>query len=299
MLLSEHLKKSQVPENVAGCILLLAENAKKIKTAFLTHQGLAGSKNEYGEEQKKLDIYADELLIQSFSESGLVAELASEEQSEVIQAKNKGDLAVVFDPLDGSGCIPTNLAVGTILGIFGNARVLQTGRNMKAAAYTLYGPLTTLTYAVGNGVHEFVLQEDGNFVLRKEHIKIGEKHQYALGGMANEYTQDHAEFINAVNKEGFKNRFSGVLVADVSQILHYGGFIAYPRTQSQPQGKYRLLFECLPFAFIAEQAGAYCSTGQQAMLDVVPYKVSDRSPFYFGNKNWVELAEDFHVEVQI
>jgi len=291
LLLKEHLKG--IDPGIASIISLIAEKSKQIKAAFLTHNTLAGTKNIYGEEQLELDRWADELLINAFRDSKLVKTVASEEQSEVVEIiKAEGTFGVTLDPLDGVSCVKTNLSVGTIAGIFDEGDVMEKGSKMDAACYVVYGPLTTLIYSAKNGVHEFVIDDKtGQFVLVKEDIKIPDGKIYSPGGLAKDYTPQHRKWIQALEKEGYKLRYSGSFTADVHQALTYGGVFTYPALVNKPEGKLRLLFECNPMSFIVKQAGGASSNGHESILNIKPKKLSQRVPVYVGSKTPIELIE--------
>jgi fructose-1,6-bisphosphatase I len=292
MNLREHLK--EVDEELAKLIILISEQGKKIKSAFIGRQSYADSKNIYGEQQVALDKWADELLIKELKSSGLVLAVASEEQPEVVSvSESTGRFSVTLDPLDGSSLIGVNLAVGTIVGIFKGDSPLSKGSEMVAAMYILYGPLTVLTYTVRNGVHEFVLNDEEEYVLQKENIKIPDGKIYAPGALRKDYLPGHKEFIEKLEADGYKLRYSGSFVADVHQILHKGGVFTYPGFKGREQGKLRLLFECNPMGMIVTEAGGASSTGIENNLNIQPTAVDNRIPIYVGGKNEIQLIESY------
>ncbi len=244
----------------------------------------------------EMDKWADEVLIADLKESGLVKYLASEEQPEVLEFEGAtGDLGITLDPLDGSSLLGVNLSVGTIVGIY-RGNVLSPGKEMVGAMYVLYGPLTTLTYTVKKGVHEFVLNDDGEFVVQEEDIKIPEGKIYAPGALRKDYFPFHLKFIEALEGEGYKVRFSGSFVADVHQIMHKGGVFTYPGFEGKETGKLRLLFEGNPMGFIVTQAGGAASDGRGDLLSVQPDSVSHRVPIYIGGKKEIDLVQKFSAE---
>ena len=292
MKLQDHL--SGLDEDLAKLIILLSEQGKKIKSAFIGRQTYADTKNIYGEQQVALDKWADELLIKELKASGLVKAVASEEQPDVVMVPNSmGKYSITLDPLDGSSLIGVNLAVGTIVGIFQADSPLLKGSEMVAAMYILYGPLTTLTYTVRNGVHEFVLNDQNEFVLQKENIRIPEGKIYAPGALRKDYLPEHKQFIEKLEADGYKLRYSGSFVADVHQILHKGGVFTYPAYKGREQGKLRLLFECNPMGMIVSEAGGACSTGKQNNLEIIPTGVDNRIPIYVGGKTQIQLIENY------
>ena len=288
--LSEH------DEDVKQVILHVSEVAKKISRGFATRQGVSDSSNIYGERLVAMDVWADELLISELRGSKLVRHLASEEQPDVLTFEDStSDLGLTIDPLDGSSLIGVNLAVGTIVGIY-RGNVLSPGEGMLGAMYVLYGPLTTLTYCLREGVHEFALDDNGDFVLQEENIVIPEGKIYAPGALRRDYLPAHRGFIERLEAEGYKLRYSGSFVADVHQILHKGGVFTYPAYAGREMGKLRLLFEAAPMGFIVSQAGGAVSDGRRDLLTIKPEAVSQRVPVYIGGKREITLIEGMHKE---
>ena len=286
MLLSKHLEGYE--RDIVNVILGVAEVSKTISRGFITHQGKADSDNIYGEQQAAMDIWADGLLIKELGSSGLIRYLASEEQPDVLEFESNTDLGVSIDPLDGSSLLSINLTVGTIVGIH-RGGVLKAGNEMVGAMYIIYGPLTVLVYTLGDGVHEFVLNTDGDYVLRKENLTIGSEKRLGQGAARNMYLPFHEEYISRLDADGYKIRFSGSFVADVHQILHKGGVFTYPGYQGSVRGKLRLLFECAPMGYIVTQAGGAASDGYVDLLSIVPGSISERVPVYIGGKKEIEL----------
>jgi fructose-1,6-bisphosphatase I len=294
MNLETHL--SEHDDDVKQVILRVSEVAKKISRGFATRQGVSDSSNIYGERQVAMDVWADELLISELRDSKLVRYLASEEQPDVLTFEGStSDLGLTIDPLDGSSLIGVNLAVGTIVGIY-RGNVLSPGEGMLGAMYVLYGPLTTLTYCLRRGVHEFALDDQGEFILQEEGVTIPEGKIYAPGALRRDYLPAHREFIEGLEAEGYKLRYSGCFVADVHQILHKGGVFTYPAFAGNERGKLRLLFEAIPMGFIVSQAGGAVSDGRRDLLTIKPEKVSQRVPVYIGGKKEITLIEGMNKE---
>ena len=292
----------KLEQHLAGCdadlaklILAIGESCKKIKCGFASRQSCSETEHIYGERQMALDKWADETLIADLRSSGLVKYLASEEQPEILEFESSGNLGVTLDPLDGSSLIGVNLAVGTIVGIF-RGNVLAPGNTMVGAMYVLYGPLTTLTYTVKKGVHEFVLNPEGDYVLQEENIHIPDGKIYAPGAARKDYLAFHLRWIEALESEGYKVRFSGSFVADVHQILHKGGVFTYPGYRGKEKGKLRLLFEGNPMGFIVTEAGGATSHGKGDILAVKPESISQRIPTYIGGKKEIHLIEKYSKE---
>lgn len=275
-------------------ILAVAESCKKIRAHISIQSGAAIQQtNPSGEQQVGLDYVADNVLTANLKETGVVRQCASEEQKDVMLFSPAAPYSVVFDPLDGSSLIEVNLSIGTIVGIHQGDIVLGGKRNLVAALYVVYGPLTTLVFSTGKGVHQFSLAPNGDFVLETEHVKLNNKGSlYAIGGLRKEWTPAHARLIDSLEEEGYKLRYSGGLVPDVHQILlKGGGLFTYPALRDAPDGKLRLLFEIEPLAFIMQQAGGRGSNGQIPVLSVGTKDLHQRVPAYLGSRYEVEKAE--------
>jgi len=286
MLLSKHLKGYE--KDVVDVVLGVAEVSKTISRGFITRQGKTDTSNVYGDQQATMDKWADELLINELGGSGLIRYLASEEQPELLEFESESDIALSVDPLDGSSLLGVNLAMGTIVGIH-RGGVLKPGEEMVGAVYIIYGPLTVLVYSLGDGVHEFALNTDGDFILQKENMTIGSEKRMGPGAARNTYLPFHEEYISKLEADGYKIRFSGSFVADVHQILHKGGVFTYPGYQGSVRGKLRLLFECAPMGYIVTQAGGAVSDGYVDLLSIVPESISERVPVYIGGKREINL----------
>lgn len=258
-----------------------------------SNRKLAGLKNIYGEEQMALDRTSDEILKIQLQFSGFVREYASEELEDIITIGSGSEKYIVTaDPLDGSSLVDTNLSIGTIIGIHKNS-VFDTGRNsMVAALYITYGPLITMIYSAGKGTHEFVLNREGEYVLSEEDIKLKDKGSiFSPGGLRRDWKPEHLKFVEKLEGDGYKLRYSGGFVPDINQILiKKGGLFTYPALKKAPQGKLRLLFELQPMAFIMEQAGGLATDGKQDILSVKVENVNQISPIYIGSAYEVKLA---------
>ena len=257
---------------------------------------LAGFKNVYGEDQLSLDRSSDEILKNQLQFSGFVREYASEEQEAIIKIGTGSEQYIVTaDPLDGSSLVETNLAIGTIIGIHKES-VFDTGKKtMAAALYITYGPLMTIVYSAGKGTHEFVLNREGEYVLAQENILLQAKGSiFSPGGLRREWMPEHLKFIEALEKDGYKLRYSGGFVPDINQVLiKKGGIFTYPALTKSPQGKLRLLFELQPMAFIMEQAGGKATDGRADILSLKVESLDQCSPVYIGSTTEVQMAQQF------
>jgi fructose-1,6-bisphosphatase I len=272
--------------------------------------GFTGETNVQGESVKKMDIYANDVFISVFKQSGLVCRLASEEMEKPYYIPENcpiGRYTLLYDPIDGSSNVDINLNVGSIFAIrqqqgddlAGDAQDLlqQNGRQQLAAGYILYGPSTLLVYSLGAGLHSFVLDPSlGEFILAQENIQIPDHGPIYSTNEGNFWQWDEAlrDYTRYVHRhEGYTSRYSGALVGDIHRILMQGGVFLYPGTIKNPEGKLRLLYETAPLAFLVEQAGGKASDGSQAILDLVPEKLHQRTPLVIGSKEDVKLVESF------
>jgi fructose-1,6-bisphosphatase I len=280
--------------------------------------GSAGSENVQGEVQKKLDIIANEVLIEANEWGGHLAAMASEEMDDIYVVPNRypqGEYLLLFDPLDGSSNIDINGGIGTIFSVLkkpeGSTGVeqqdfLQPGKQQVAAGYCIYGPQTTLVLTVGDGVAMFTLdREQGSFVLITENVQIPEDTQEFAINMSNmrHWDEPIKRYIDEClqGKEGprgkdFNMRWVAAMVADVHRILTRGGVFLYPWDKREPEkaGKLRLLYEANPMSWLVEQAGGAATNTQQRILDIQPDKLHQRVSVVLGSKNEVERITRYH-----
>ena len=300
MILKDFLVSSGTDEGLTELILFLSTQAQLVKRGFLATCMKTPSdectRNVYGEEQMPLDKYADQVFISGLRKTRLARYVATEEQEQIIEIDNpKYNFGVVIDPLDGSSLIDVNLCTGSIIGIY-PGRVLEKGATMVAALYILYGPLTVLTLTTGKGVHEFVMQDSGEFVLKDKDMRIPEGKIYAPGALRRDYLPAHAQWIEHLEQAGYKLRFSGCFVADVHQILHKGGVFTYPGFKGKEKGKLRLLYEANPMGKIIYEAGGAISNGKTDILEIRPETIDQITPIYVGGKKEIRLIEKFMAE---
>jgi fructose-1,6-bisphosphatase I len=297
MVLKDFLLSTGTDKNLTELILFLSKQARQVRRGFFCTLRRkttdTQTRNMYGEEQMALDKYADRVFISGLKRTRLARYIATEEQHQIIEVPDpKNNFGVVIDPLDGSSLIDVNFCTGSIIGIYpGN--VLEKGKKMVAAMYFLYGPLTTLTLTTGKGVHEFVLDDTGEFFLKHRDIKIPEGKIYAPGAKRKDYLPAHAQWIEHLEHAGYKLRFSGCFVADVHQILHKGGVFAYPAFLGKEKGKLRLLYEANPLGMIVCEAGGAISNGKGNILEMMPDSIDELTPIYIGGKKEIGLIEKF------
>ncbi len=297
-----HLMKSGIEMGLASIIYEVGVASKYVNHAMRTGDlGLAGTSNLYGEDQLALDVVADEIIKDRLDHTGRVSRIISEEQSDIIifeRSNRPGGYSVCYDPLDGSSLVDVNLSVGTIVAIYAGNDPLQNGHHQVGAMYVLYGPRTTLVYGAGNGVHEFTLNNLGEFVLTREYIKVHDEGKiFSPGGIRRDYLPEHEKIVTRFEEEGYKLRYSGGFVPDINQILlKGGGLFMYPATTKAKQGKLRLPFELNPMAYLVEMAGGAATDGRHSILELDCHDLDQRSPVYIGSRREVELAAQYFKE---
>jgi fructose-1,6-bisphosphatase I len=283
---------------LSGITLATKMIEAKIRSAGLSGiYGAAGAENVQGEQQQKLDVYANQALLHCLGLRDSVAALVSEEDEEPVtfgRSAERGKYIVIFDPLDGSSNIDVNVNVGTIFSIHKrlpetslDESILQPGTRQVAAGYVVYGPSTVLVYTTGHGVHGFTLDPSiGAFVLSHERMQMPEKGPYYSVNEANASTWPtvYATYIDSLRGSGYSSRYIGSLVADFHRTLLKGGIFLYPPTKKQPGGKLRLLYEANPLAMIAEQAGGMASNGAGRILEIKPTGIHQRTPLMVGSR---------------
>lgn len=291
----EYLKSVEAPEELCSILETLKDAAKRIADHIVTaDRGKAGSMNIFGEEQLELDVLSDKIIQEECGGNQYIGLLASEELPEEIKISD-GEYGICYDPLDGSSLVDVNLAVGSIFGVYKTKSFIGVkGTEMLAAMAAVYGPRTTITLTIGNGVAEFVRCEDGDFKLQNDSIEVKEGKMFAPGNLrACAYRDDYLKLTEYWIKEEYTLRYSGGMVPDVNQILLKGrGIFAYPGYEKAPDGKLRLLFECAPLSFIMEQAGGASSNGQDRILELEVKSLDQRTPIYIGSKQEVKRCED-------
>ncbi|MEZ4669193.1 MAG: class 1 fructose-bisphosphatase [Anaerolineae bacterium] len=297
--------------------------AAKIIARETTRAGLVGilgatdDHNVYGEQQQKLDLFADQTIFKINDHTGRLCAMASEEKDDLIPIPEQfdtGRYVLLYDPLDGSSNIDVNVSVGTVFSIHrrlstgGRGKMedlLQPGRKLAGAGYVIYGSSTMMVYSAGQGVHGFTLDPSvGEFLLSHENIRAPKQAMYysANQGYEKYWTpgmRRYAKWLQGIEGEGRKplgHRYIGSLVSDFHRNLLRGGVFFYPgdlQEPDKPYGKMRLMFEAQAIAFLAEQAGAYASDGIGSLLDIQPYSLHQRVPLIVGNRDLVEKAEEY------
>ena len=285
------------------------------KAGLVDILGTAGEENIQGEDQQKLDVYANEVFIKNLVNREIVCGIASEEEDDFISIqgnnnKNENKYVVLMDPLDGSSNIDVNVSVGTIFSIYRRITpvgtpvtiedFLQPGKNQVAAGYIVYGTSTMIVYSTGHGVNGFTLNPAiGTYYLSHPNMQFPDKgYIYSVNeGNYVHFPKGVKEYIKYCQEEKddrpYTSRYIGSLVSDFHRNMIKGGIYFYPSTSKSPNGKLRLLYECNPMAFLAERAGGKASDGFNRILDIKPTELHQRVPFFCGNKDMVETLESF------
>ena len=285
------------------------------KAGLVDITGSAGEINTQGEDQQKLDVFANDTFIQTMTNREIVCGIASEENDDFITIEgqrqdNKNKYVVLIDPLDGSSNIDVNVSVGTIFSVYRRITpvgtpvqledFLQPGNMQVAAGYIIYGTSTMLVYTTGHGVNGFTLNPAlGTYYLSHPNMSFPEDgHIYSVNeGNYSHFPQGVKDYIKYCQKEEedrpYTSRYIGSLVSDIHRNIIKGGIYMYPKSSKANNGKLRLLYECNPMAFIAEQAGGAASNGYDRVMNLKPSKLHERVPFFCGNKNMVEKVEEF------
>ncbi|WP_096394480.1 class 1 fructose-bisphosphatase [Halorubrum trapanicum] len=289
---------------VAAVFDAVAATAPEIRAALPGRRVESGTENASGESVLAGDLYADELLGEAITAIDGVGSFVSEEREEAVDAGGAvgsgpdDAYAVAIDPLDGSSNLRSNNAMGTVVGIY-DAPLPASGRDLVAAGYVLYGPITTMVVADEAGVREEVVERDGGgedgpavsrSVVEADLTLPKDPTVYGFGGRVPDWPSDFRAFARSIEDE-LKLRYGGAMVGDVNQVLTYGGVFAYPALRSAPEGKLRLQFEANPIAYIVERAGGASSDGTGSILDVEPEAVHQRVPLYVGDEALIERLE--------
>ena len=285
------------------------------KAGLVDITGTVGETNVQGEDQQKLDVYANDVFIQTMIKRNIVCGIASEEEEDFIAVNSQDEnhqnkYVVLIDPLDGSSNIDVNVSVGTIFSIYRRVTpvgtpvkkedFLQKGSEQVAAGYVVYGTSTMLVYTTGHGVNGFTLNPAiGTFYLSHPNMEFPEDGNiYSVNeGNYTHFPQGVKNYIKYCQAEGegrpYTSRYIGSLVSDFHRNMIKGGIYFYPKSSKNSKGKLRLLYECNPMAFIAEQANGKASDGYKRIMEIEPSELHQRVPFFCGSKKMVEKAEEF------
>jgi fructose-1,6-bisphosphatase I len=285
------------------------------KAGLVDITGAAGDTNIQGEDQQKLDVYANDVFIETIRNRNIVCGIASEEEDDFIiinsqDNNHQNKYVILMDPLDGSSNIDVNVSVGTIFSIFRRVTevgtpvekkdFLQAGDQQVAAGYIVYGTSTMLVYTTGNGVNGFTLNPAlGSWYLSHPNMKFPED-----GNIYSVNEGNYLDFPAGIKmyikycqaEEGnrpYTSRYIGSLVSDFHRNMIKGGIYMYPKGSKNPKGKLRLLYECSPMAFLAEQAGGLATDGTKRIMEIVPTELHERVPFVCGSKNMVNKVSEF------
>ena len=324
-LIEQQRGEAQIPAQLRLLIEVVARACKRIainvnKGALGDVLGTAGSENVQGEVQKKLDVIANEVLIEANEWGGHLAGMASEEMDDMLGVPNRypqGEYLLLFDPLDGSSNIDINVSIGTIFSVLKhqggevtNESFLQPGTAQVCAGYCVYGPQTTLVLTVGKGVVLFTLdREQGAWVMTEDNLRIPEDTKEFAINMSNmrHWAAPVKRYIDEclAGKEGprgkdFNMRWVAAMVADVHRIMTRGGIFMYPWDKREPNkpGKLRLMYEANPMSFLVEQAGGVATNGTQRIMEIQPKQLHERVSVMLGSKNEVELVTSYHRDAQ-
>jgi len=277
--------------------------------------GFTGNSNIHGDQVKKLDMYAHDMIFRAIDHGGHLCVMASEEEEDIIHIPDKfkiGKYVLLFDPLDGSSNIDANISIGTIFSIYRRITsdgkpgtledCLQQGIKQVAAGYIVYGSSTILVYTAGHGVHGFTLDPSfGEFILSHGNIRCPKKgtiysinegnYKYWHPGLKKyiKYLQEEDE----ATGRPYSTRYIGSMVADIHRNLLYGGIFMYPADSRHPEGKLRLMYECNPMAFIVEAAGGKAINGEKRILEIQPDSLHQKTPIFIGSEDDIKMVEDF------
>jgi len=310
--ISEHQQTFMYASGELSQLLRDISLASKIINREISKAGLTGivgsmgEDNVQGEHQKMLDVIAEYRFIATLKRGRQTCGIISEEQAEIIDTGNhNAKYIVAIDPMDGSSNIDVNVSIGTIFSIYrrtsplGTPPVeqdfLQPGANLVAAGYILFGPSNMLVFSTGFGVNGFTYDPTlGEYFLSHPDMKITSKGEiYSINeGSYHSFSPQLQQYVELCKKRKYSARYIGSLVADFHRNLLKGGIYMYPATKSHPNGKLRLLYECHALSFIAEQAGGKATDGRKRILDLQPYEIHQRTPFFVGSAEMVDEVMD-------
>lgn len=304
---------SDILRHMALSAKLIAREVNK--AGLVDILGATGGRNVHGEQVKKLDEFADDVIFAAFDHTGLLCCMASEENEEILHIPERfptGKYSLLYDPLDGSSNIDANVSIGTIFSVLRKksdeprgceSDCIQKGHDQIAAGYVLYGSSTMLVYTTGNGVHGFTLDPSiGEFLLSHPDIKIptpGKRIYSVNEGNYGRWSEgqrrlvDHLKGVDGQNQKSFSSRYIGSMVSDIHRTLLYGGLFMYPADAKNRAGKLRLLYEANPMAMVVVHAGGRAIDGHREILDLDATSLHQRTPLYIGSTEYVDLAQRF------
>jgi len=269
---------------------IVTETAADIRAGLSQRRAYADEENPSGERQLAADVHADDLLEERLLALDGVAGYASEEREGVSEAGDGGEFYVSCDPLDGSSNLTSNNCMGTIVGVY-DEPLPAPGSALVASGYVLFGPITTMVLAREGSVTEYLL-EDGDREVLNEDVRIPDDPVvYGFGGRVPDWTEDFRAYVDEIEADRLKLRYGGAMIADVNQVLTYGGVFGYPMLADRPEGKLRLQFEGHPVAAIVEAAGGASSDGERSLLSADPDDLHERTPVFVGTDSLIARLE--------
>ncbi len=267
----------------------VAQTASEVRSVLGDRRSLQEGHNPSGEQQLEADVYADELLAERLLDIPEIGSYASEERDSKVE--DEGEYHIACDPLDGSSNLKPNSGMGTIVTIY-DEPIPAAGESLIAAGYVLYGPTTTMVTADEGTVTEYLVEDDSRRVLAEDVTLPDDPVVYGFGGRIPDWPADFTEYVEEIESERLKLRYGGAMVADVNQVLTYGGIFGYPMLEDRPEGKLRLQFEGHPIAAIVSMAGGSSTDGEQSLLDKTPESLHERSPLFVGNDDLIGRLEN-------
>lgn len=310
---AEHALPSGLNDSIQSIILACKQISKNVRLGALSGVlGEAGTGNIQGEAQKKLDVIANQILIDTLKQNPHIAGLASEEEDEFVAANENGEYLVLFDPLDGSSNIDVNISIGTIFSILqkpvGSLKTdsfLQKGKEQVAAGYVLYGPQTILVLTLKHGVASFTLNEDNEFIQIQNNLTIPKQTAEFAINMSNErhweaqirqYIAELLAGYEGVRGKNYNMRWVASMVAEVHRILTRGGVFLYPKDNRDPNkaGKLRLMYEANPMSLLIAQAGGDANNARESILDIQPNDLHQRVAVVLGSADEVAYVRRLH-----
>jgi len=267
---------------------VIADAAPEIRAGLPERRAKAETENVSGDTQLEADVWADDLLYERFQDVAGVTWYASEERDDVERVGGEDGYTVALDPLDGSSNVKSNNPCGTVVGVY-DEPLPAPGDSLVAAGFVIYGPTTTMVVARDGEVTEYLVESDGRTDLGP--VELPEDPVvYGFGGRVPDWTDDFEAFVRDV-EDDLKLRYGGAMIADVNQVLVYGGVFGYPGLRSRPEGKLRAHFESMPMAYVVEAAGGASSDGSQSLLDCDPDSLHARTPTFVGNESVIDALE--------